>query len=430
MSGKTKTSNQRGSVSIEASIALTAFLFMFLMIYSIINICRAQAILGNALNNSAKEISQYSYLYGLTGLDESFKTLAKNGNVAGDNVNELIGDVNETLNAIQSLGGTIADAKNTNLSDPKSVADQWDNLVTAAEDGTAAINSSAGKLKEDLTALSDDPKGLMIGLARLFASKVIDAGVSHMIADPVARTLVKKNLKRSEDDDPNSFLHDMGVYTAQSGKNAYLDSLDFSDSTIFANGSSDIILMVRYQVQLVPLLPIDQKITLVQSAATKGWLHGDGEKLAAYEGGQGGSGSAEPQPAKKTKRPTWQQSELDLQKDYPGYEQKISFKKMPDGTYEKVPYGTTGSVRPDLYKDGHCVDVSNYTVTTESGRKSLVYNVKKKYLSRLQNMPPGTKQTAVIDVRGQEISEQEMEEMKSGILKATDNGVEVIFKKD
>lgn len=38
-----KRTDEKGNITIEATIALTTFLFMFLMIYSLITICRAQA---------------------------------------------------------------------------------------------------------------------------------------------------------------------------------------------------------------------------------------------------------------------------------------------------------------------------------------------------------------------------------------------------
>ena len=39
-----KVKNQKGAITVEATISLTAFLFMFMMLYSIIIVCRAQAI--------------------------------------------------------------------------------------------------------------------------------------------------------------------------------------------------------------------------------------------------------------------------------------------------------------------------------------------------------------------------------------------------
>ena len=56
---------EKGNITIEATIALTTFLFMFIMIYSLITICRAQAKIQVALDGTAKEISQYTYLYNI-----------------------------------------------------------------------------------------------------------------------------------------------------------------------------------------------------------------------------------------------------------------------------------------------------------------------------------------------------------------------------
>lgn len=54
---------QKGAIVVEATIALSAFMFAIFTILSIVNICFIQARLGVALNTAAKEISQYSYLY-------------------------------------------------------------------------------------------------------------------------------------------------------------------------------------------------------------------------------------------------------------------------------------------------------------------------------------------------------------------------------
>ena len=81
-------------------------------------------------------------------------------------------------------------------------------------------------------------------------------------------------------------------------------------------------------------------------------------------------------------RPTWRQSELDVGKDYEGYDAQKSFING-----EEVPYGTKGSVRPEFYKNGHSVEVKNYNVETSSGRNSLINNVSSQIKKRLTNLP-------------------------------------------
>ena len=63
-------SSENGVVFIEATIALTAFMFFVVTLLSIVNVCYAQAKIGTALNETAKELSEYSYLYAVTGLND------------------------------------------------------------------------------------------------------------------------------------------------------------------------------------------------------------------------------------------------------------------------------------------------------------------------------------------------------------------------
>ena len=87
--------SENGVVFIEATIALTAFMFFVVTLLSIVNVCYAQAKIGTALNETAKELSENSYLYAVTGLNDKEKKLY--GEVKGtkeqiSNVSEGIGD--------------------------------------------------------------------------------------------------------------------------------------------------------------------------------------------------------------------------------------------------------------------------------------------------------------------------------------------------
>ena len=69
--------DENGVVIIEAAIALTAFMFFVVTLLSVVNICYVQARIGTALNETAKEMSEYSYLYAVTGLNEKEQKLYK-----------------------------------------------------------------------------------------------------------------------------------------------------------------------------------------------------------------------------------------------------------------------------------------------------------------------------------------------------------------
>ena len=58
-----KTRRELGSVTIEATIALTIFMFAFLGITSLSTLVRAESKVQYALNQTAKELSQYMYIF-------------------------------------------------------------------------------------------------------------------------------------------------------------------------------------------------------------------------------------------------------------------------------------------------------------------------------------------------------------------------------
>lgn len=101
-------------------------------------------------------------------------------------------------------------------------------------------------------------------------------------------------------------------------------------------------------------------------------------------------------------RPTWRQSEIYASiarfQISMGYKYNESYIAVADGL-EVVDWGTKGSVRPDFYNklSGHCVDVKNYTITTSSGRSSLINNVVEQYNNRVSIFPEGTRFEVVID---------------------------------
>jgi hypothetical protein len=101
----------------------------------------------------------------------------------------------------------------------------------------------------------------------------------------------------------------------------------------------------------------------------------------------------------------------------------VSFK---DGV--EVQHGTKHSSRPDFYIKGHSIEVKNYNLTTSSGRSNLVRNVSKQINKRINDLPSGTKQTVIIDVRGQNISRDVLRDVRNRINERTNGVAEIIFK--
>lgn len=267
---RNKRTSERGAVVIEAAISLTTFLFMFFMLYSIVSICRAQARIQIAIDATAKEISQYSYIYGLTGLDTSLTKFQDSANKTKSELNSAIDGVAQTFEGIQQLGSKAGDM---NVSSVDDVLSKWDEISEAISD----TEDKAASARETIMNMAKDPQKLLIGMARLVGSEALELGKSRLIAEPVCHALVEKHLKVSDSSSANAFCKMVGIQPGTFlGKESYYNGLDFSNSTLFPYGSDEITIVVTYQVKLLPLLPINKTFTITQRAVTKGWLHGDG----------------------------------------------------------------------------------------------------------------------------------------------------------
>lgn len=60
--------SETGSFTVEATLTLTLFMFAFLAIMSLSTIARIEGITQYAINQTAKEISQYYYIADKAGL--------------------------------------------------------------------------------------------------------------------------------------------------------------------------------------------------------------------------------------------------------------------------------------------------------------------------------------------------------------------------
>ena len=127
----------------------------------------------------------------------------------------------------------------------------------------------------------------------------------------------------------------------------------------------------------------------------------------------------------KISRPSWRDSEIEIGKDYPNYEAQRSFLNG-----KEVPYGTKESVRPEYYHNGikNSIEVKNYNIETSAGRNRLINNISIQVKQRVMHLPEGTKQTVVIDIRGQNISSSSLREIRNRIIENSGSNVEVLFK--
>ncbi len=254
--------SERGSVTVEASISLVAFIFAMVTVFVMVNVCIAQSRVGMAVNSTAKELSQYSYLYSLTGLQKTQADVAENAKASEEKARGMVDKVNTVFTEIQNIGNTATRMES------QSFNDKFTELRTSATN----IKENGAKLKDSLSEIGKDPKGAAMALASIAISDSMDYAMSKLIAEPLARAMCQKNLVSKRDGSTETFLKGLGVVPAANG--SYYDGIDFSNSLIFPEGSNEIRITAVYDIKIVPLLPIDLRFHFCQTAITQGWLGG------------------------------------------------------------------------------------------------------------------------------------------------------------
>lgn len=285
--------SERGVVTIEATISLCAFLFLFMTMYSVITVCNTQARMAVALDNTAKELSQYTYLYSLTGLQEKYVELQKKAEEAANgatgaieeiggitsNVNNYVTNIASGISSLQSLFGGKGKGE---IPDTTSAMQEINVLLANIKSGKGVTKETLEKLKSLFSTLAEDPMAMITGMVSIIAHDGISVVASYVIAPPICKALIKKHVVLSGDDKSDaaveSSLKKMNILPDENG--SYIDGLNFSKSSIYTTENYDIVLRMEYDVNLTPYLPVDITFHICQSAATRGWADGDKATLA------------------------------------------------------------------------------------------------------------------------------------------------------
>ncbi|BBF41452.1 hypothetical protein lbkm_0126 [Lachnospiraceae bacterium KM106-2] len=280
---KMERKENRGSITIEASISLVFFIFAMVAILSVINICRVQSAIGNAMNLSAEEISQYCYLYQVCGIDTLDKGLAQNGEPAANAIGEGANSVDNILTNVENIYKLIGTEKSNlgnvtvdTLKSPTEAMEQYDNLKNAISDGeqsASEISSSVKSLWSQIKEIKKDPFAFVKSMVSLVASKGFTLAKSYIVGSLMGKKFVSLHLGDCTSESGDSYAK-ADAYLKQLGVVDGMDGLNFNLSNMMNNNSSDINLVVVYKVEVLPGI-FSWKATLAQSASTRAWLDGD-----------------------------------------------------------------------------------------------------------------------------------------------------------
>jgi len=246
---------EKGAVVVEATLVIPMFIFLVITLMWIANMCTAQAKMQIAVNSAAKELSSYSYLYGLTGLNAKRAEWSAKGAGSEKTSSEAISGVKKIYNG---LSETFTSSGNL-ASGEAGIGETADSL----KDSYDSVSSGIGQGKQAYESIKKDPKGYLIGLAYSVGSDTADKALGT-VAGGIGRYFCEKHLVASNLS-ANAYMKKLGIVNGFSG-------VKFDESRFCDRGGEDIYIVAEYQLAPIRFFNIDIKYNIVQAGETKAWF--------------------------------------------------------------------------------------------------------------------------------------------------------------
>ena len=144
-----KIKSERGSATDEALISFTGFMFVIFTNLNIVNFCRVQMLISNAIDTTTKELSQYSYFYEMSGLQKFSKDIADNSTIGANNINDVIGTVD---NLYSSLGSAV-DNTAEHLTNVQNAVEQGNSVMDSVQNALVGIKNDRKNIETSMNAV-------------------------------------------------------------------------------------------------------------------------------------------------------------------------------------------------------------------------------------------------------------------------------------
>lgn len=255
----------RGSLTVEASIALPVFICVIMSIAFFMKVFYVHEIIQHAISDTASEISTYSYIYSVSGIQKLHDETADGLEKEKEAVQRQVKTVVNTANAFREVNDEINySAESVKNGDMGETIENLDELNQSAEELEKRYNDLETVLKE----IANNPKQELKSLACAFARTGFEDMKAELILKPMAKAFMVKHLKGGNIEDADKRLMSLNVVGG-------FDGLDFSQSRLFED-KKHIDIIVRYRVKLNLPINVLPELNLVQRTTVRAWLDGEG----------------------------------------------------------------------------------------------------------------------------------------------------------
>lgn len=198
---------EKGSITLEAAIFLSMFLMAYIVFMDLVQIGRAQMIMQYTLDETAKELSQSSYILTKTGIvGQSIQT--------GKKSQEFKGKTQEVLDSVLNLGNTISSGGNT----------------------LQAANVASGNVQSYFSNSDDIVQGLIAIVKNQAGTMAKEYAIGQ-----VCRGSLKKQLSYITSQEPDAYLEKLGIIDG-------LNSISFQGTKWF-DTSRELDIVMTYRIR-------------------------------------------------------------------------------------------------------------------------------------------------------------------------------------
>lgn len=252
-----KTTDERGAITVEALLSLTLFMMAFLAIVSLATVAKVESTTQYAINQVAKEISQYYYIAQRAGLANSNPDVDQNVKNVDEVVDAIFTFTDKSSDVIENYG----DGGNTVPTTAQDLFKEMGKYKDLRND-VEAVGAAAENIYKKMGPVMKNPKDVMASLTTMLTKELGNEVATKIIAQPLCRALVSKYI--TSDGDADAVLEKMGVVNG-------IEGLDFR-LTNFLTDQRTINIVLVYQIKVNGFGIFDKTLVIKQTASTAAWL--------------------------------------------------------------------------------------------------------------------------------------------------------------
>ncbi|NLG87936.1 MAG: hypothetical protein GX494_01760 [Clostridiaceae bacterium] len=244
-----------GSATVEAAIILPVVIILFVSILSIIRIAGTHDRVQHALNGVAAELSQYGYLYAVSGMQEKHDEIIDEIEYAKNELLERQKAISGFYGTIHSLTGKITFTGQENSIE----------VLTGIAENIRDMDDSLDDLSDQIEKILADPMGEARMIALALSDKLFGRSKTALLS-VVSKSIMKIKISESLSTPVNDLEKSLGIKGGING-------LDFSGSS-FLDDKQTIDLVVEYTVKPVPWFSVMPEVRLRNRSCVLAWTSG------------------------------------------------------------------------------------------------------------------------------------------------------------